>query len=89
MAVFPLLVSITMEVPAGSVAVKVAVPQFATRPASNTPETNVPPDVYESKRTQSALRDALGEPLNADMTIFMAVAAGTAPVIVSFRAPST
>src|SRR3954466_10243953 len=88
-AVLPLLVSTTIPVPAGRVAVQVAVPHVATRPASNTLETNVPPDAYESNRTQSALSDALGEPLNADIAIFIGVPAGAVPFIVSFRTSST
>src|SRR5262245_10761590 len=53
-AVLPVLVSMIMLVFAGSVAVHAAAPQFTTRPASNTDDVNIPPEVYEAIRTQSA-----------------------------------
>src|SRR5262249_44595699 len=62
-AVFPLRVSTVMLVPAGKEASQVAVPQVAIRVALKIDDTNVPPDVYESTRIQSACSAGDGEPL--------------------------
>src|SRR5947209_368427 len=86
-AVLPLLVSISRLVPAGRLAVTFAAPQMATRPASSTEETNVPPDVYEATRTLST--SMAGVALVAASPIRRLVTVGIVLEMVSFSAPST
>src|SRR5206468_10828227 len=87
-AVLPLLVSTRMPVPAGRVAVQVAVPQVELLPESKTIELNVPVETYAADVIESATRAGC-EPLNDDSAACNCVPAGSVAEIVVFRTPST